>query len=106
MEAVINGYLTIGCVFWALVCLRVIYCVGKYAFVMALNEYPNIEEDAQIFPGWSLFGTNDAPWALVAIANIGLYVLLGWVVIIPGWGFGIFLVVNLIINKSRMRRFR
>lgn len=104
MEAVLNVYLFLGAFLCVLLAARVLYCIGKYAFVMAFNEYPRLD-DVCILPGWNLFGDSDTPWALVALLNIIVYIVIGWIVIIPFWGFGIFFLVNAIIRASRWKRF-
>lgn len=104
MEAVLNCYLMFGAFLYVLLVLRVLYCIGKYAFVMALHEYPRLD-DVEILPGWALFGDSDTPWALVALLNILAYIIFGWVAVIPFWGFGIFFLVNSIISASRKKRF-
>lgn len=97
-------YLSIGFGLWAIVILRVIYCIGKYAFVMSFNKYPDLEQ-ASILPGWNLFGEDDSPWALLAIANIGAYTLLGGFVIVLLWPASIFFGINSIIKYNRKKRF-
>lgn len=104
MEAVLNVYLYLGAFLYVLLAARVLYCIGKYAFVMAFNEYHSLD-DVCILPGWNLFGDRDAPWALVALLNILVYIGIGWIAIIPLWGFGIFFLVNAIISASRWKRF-
>ena len=104
MEAVLNVYMSIGVVLYLLVAVRVLYCIGKYAFVQAFHEYPSLD-DVEILPGWRLFGDNNTAWAIIALLNILAYVLLGWTLIIPFWGFGIFVLINVIISASRWKRF-
>lgn len=104
MEAVLNVYLYLGAFLYVLLAARVLYCIGKYAFIQAFHEYPGLD-DVEILPGWKLFGDDNTPWALVAVLNILAYVLLAWALVIPFWGFGIFVLVNVIISASRKKRF-
>lgn len=104
MEAVLNVYMSIGVVMYLLVAVRALYCIGKYAFIQAFHEYPGLD-DVEILPGWRLFGDDHTPWAIVAVLNILMYVLLAWALVVPFWGFGIFVLINVIISASRKKRF-